>query len=118
MEHVESATPLPPPPGRATAHLTPGTWQEAALPLVKLVLWHVHRLCRAAGVPPSERDDVAGEALVNLCAGMKNAFGRGPRAVNCRYHAQNGLAAVLNTRRGRPLRLLADAVADPEAALA
>jgi hypothetical protein len=81
------------------------------------LLWNAHRLCRACGIPPHERDDVVAESLLNFCAGMKNAFGRGARAVNCRYHALNGLAAALRTRRGRPLRLLADACPDPEGML-
>jgi DNA-directed RNA polymerase specialized sigma24 family protein len=110
MRHVES-TPRPPPP-------TAGSWQAEAVRLAGLVAWHVTRLCRANNVPPADREDVVAEALVNLCVSVKSAFARGVTAVNCRYYAQNGLAAAVHTHRGRPLRLLADAVADPEGALA
>jgi DNA-directed RNA polymerase specialized sigma24 family protein len=98
MSHVES-TPLPPPPAA-------GTWQEAALPLYGLVIWHARKLARACGLPAAELDDAVGEALVNLCVSARNAFGRGGRALRCRYFAQNGVAAVLHTRRGRPFRQL------------
>jgi hypothetical protein len=96
----------------------PGSWQAEAGRLAKVTAWYVTRLCRINSIPPDQRDDVIGEALVALCVGVKGAFARGVTAIDCRYYARNGLAAVLRTRRARPLRLLADAVADPEAALA
>jgi DNA-directed RNA polymerase specialized sigma24 family protein len=86
---------------------------------VRLVIWHAHKLCRTAGVPPGDRDDVVAEALLNFCTNLKNAFARGPRgSIRCRYHALNGLAVALRTRRGRPLRLLHEAFEDPDNALA
>jgi RNA polymerase sigma factor (sigma-70 family) len=96
----------------------PGSWQEMAGRLTGLVTWHVARLCRVNGIPPGQRDDVVGEALVALCVGVKSAFARGVAGVDCKFYAMNGLAAVLRTRWGRRPRLLADLFEDPGAALA
>ena len=105
MHHVEH----PPHPA--------GTWQEAASRLAKVTAGHAYKLCKAHGVPPGERDDVAAESLLDLCVSVRSAFARGVEAFDARYFALHGLAAS-RTRRGRPLQLLADACADPEAALA
>jgi hypothetical protein len=80
MEYAES-TPLPPPPGRAVPPLAAaaGTWQQAVQPLVGLVAWHAHKLCKAHGVPAADRADVVAEALANLCVSVKSAWARGCR---------------------------------------
>jgi DNA-directed RNA polymerase specialized sigma24 family protein len=93
----------------------PATWQDMAGRLAGLVAWHAARLCKAHVVPPDQREDVVGEALVALCVGVKNAWQRGARGFDVRFYARHGVAAVLHTRRGRPLRVLGDAA---EAALA
>jgi DNA-directed RNA polymerase specialized sigma24 family protein len=99
----------PPPPAAC--------WQAEAARLAKVTAFHVLRLCKAHGLPPGEWDDIIGEALFDLCLSVRRSWARGVEAVDCRYFALHGLQAA-RTRRARPLRLLDDAVADPEAALA
>jgi DNA-directed RNA polymerase specialized sigma24 family protein len=60
-------------------------------------------------VPRAEWDDAVAEGYLGLCAGLKGARGRGTTAVNARFYAQNALAVVLHTRRGRALQALGGA---------
>jgi DNA-directed RNA polymerase specialized sigma24 family protein len=92
-------------PHAATA-TQPDTWQSAAAALYRITAGAARRLCRACNVPPAEHEEVVAEALLDMCASLRRAWGRGVRAVDCTYYARHGLAAAC-ARRNRPLPPLA-----------
>jgi DNA-directed RNA polymerase specialized sigma24 family protein len=120
MNGVQSSPRCPQPDAtQRPPNLTGSTWQEAVLPLVRLVAWHAHRLCRRFDVPLQDRADVVAESLLTLCEDGRSAWLRGVDAVNCYYYAQKGYKAWRSRgRHWRRVSLLHDLFESPDRVLA